>query len=64
MSARQRSITVRGVVPGAYQIELDAAPYGGFPYVHDRFAIIDSELLHFGSTVGGLHPDVSAATRE
>ncbi len=34
-----------------------------FPYVHDRFAIIDSELWHFGSTVGGLHNDVNAATR-
>jgi len=34
-----------------------------FPYVHDRFAIIDNELWHFGATVGGLHGDVSAATR-
>lgn len=34
-----------------------------FPYVHDRFAIIDDELWHFGATVGGLHPLVSAATR-
>ena len=34
-----------------------------FPYVHDRFAIIDDELWHFGATVGGLHQDVNAATR-
>jgi hypothetical protein len=34
-----------------------------FPYVHDRFAIIDSELWHFGATVGGLHSLVNAATR-
>jgi hypothetical protein len=34
-----------------------------FPYVHDRFAIIDSELWHFGATVGGLHHDLSVATR-
>ena len=34
-----------------------------FPYVHDRFAIVDDELWHFGATVGGLHPDVSAASR-
>jgi hypothetical protein len=34
-----------------------------FPYVHDRFAIIDNELWHFGATVGGLHSLVNAATR-
>lgn len=34
-----------------------------FPYVHDRFAVIDDELWHFGATVGGLHSKVSAATR-
>lgn len=31
--------------------------------VHDRYALIDSELWHFGSTVGGGHPDLSCATR-
>lgn len=34
-----------------------------FPYVHDRFAVIDNELWHFGATVGGLHYQVNAATR-
>jgi len=34
-----------------------------FPYVHDRFAIIDDELWHFGATVGGFHHAVNAATR-
>jgi hypothetical protein len=34
-----------------------------FPYVHDRFAIIDSELWHFGATVGGFHDRVNAASR-
>jgi len=34
-----------------------------FPYVHDRFAIIDDELWHFGATVGGLHEHVNAVTR-
>ena len=34
-----------------------------FPYIHDRFAIIDDELWHFGATVGGLHDQVNAATR-
>ena len=31
--------------------------------IHDRFAIIDNELWHFGATVGGLHPGLNAASR-
>lgn len=34
-----------------------------FDYIHDRFAIIDDELWHFGATVGGFHSLVSAASR-
>ncbi len=30
---------------------------------HDRFAVVDSELWHFGSTVGGAQPQFSAVTR-
>ena len=44
-------------------IEVNFALVKHFPYVHDRFAIIDDELWHFGATVGGLHPDVSATSR-
>lgn len=33
------------------------------PFVHDRFAVVDDELWHFGATVGGLHHKVNAATR-
>lgn len=36
---------------------------GGCAGVHDRYALIDHELWHFGSTVGGGHPDLSTATR-
>lgn len=32
-------------------------------FLHDRFAIVDDELWHFGATVGGFHADVSAASR-
>ncbi|MDR3392771.1 MAG: hypothetical protein P4L77_13670 [Sulfuriferula sp.] len=32
-------------------------------FIHDRFAIVDDELWHFGATVGGLHASVSAASR-
>lgn len=31
--------------------------------IHDRFAIVDDELWHFGGTAGGFHADVSAASR-
>lgn len=31
--------------------------------VHDRFAIVDDEFWHFGATVGGLYPGLSAASR-
>lgn len=30
--------------------------------VHDRFAVIDYDLWHFGSTVGGAHPKLSATS--
>ncbi|MDR2265432.1 MAG: hypothetical protein LBE93_18575 [Enterobacter asburiae] len=34
-----------------------------FNYVHDRFAIVDNELWHFGGTVGGYMTKVSAVSR-
>ena len=30
---------------------------------HDRFAVVDNDLWHFGSTVGGGHPKFSAVTK-
>ena len=33
-----------------------------FPFLHDRFAIVDDDLWHFGSTVGGGHPGLTAAS--
>lgn len=32
-------------------------------FIHDRFAIVDDELWHFGGTAGGFQADVSAASR-
>lgn len=32
-------------------------------FIHDRFAIVDDELWHFGGTIGGFHAAVSAASR-
>ncbi|WP_233594490.1 MULTISPECIES: hypothetical protein [Pseudomonas syringae group] len=34
-----------------------------FNHIHDRFAIIDDELWHFGATVGGFHRGVNAVSR-
>ena len=48
---------------GMAKIEIRFTLGTKFPYVHDRFAIIDNELWHFGATVGGLHNLVNAATR-
>lgn len=48
---------------GMAKIEIRFSLGRDFPYVHDRFAIIDNELWHFGATVGGLHNLVNAATR-
>ena len=33
-----------------------------FPFLHDRFAIVDEGLWHFGSTVGGGHPGLTAVS--
>ena len=33
-----------------------------FPFLHDRFAIVDGALWHFGSTVGGGHSGLTAAS--
>ena len=33
-----------------------------YPYLDDRFAIVDGALWHFCSTVGGGHPGLTAAT--
>ena len=33
-----------------------------FPFLHDRFAIVDGGLWHFGSTVGGGHRGLTAVS--
>jgi hypothetical protein len=48
---------------GTAKVDIKFSLNREFPYVHDRFAIIDNELWHFGATVGGLHNLVNAATR-
>ena len=61
-----RALAIKQGVPrrsGEPRIEIKFTLQKDFPYVHDRFAIIDDELWHFGATVGGLHHHVNAATR-
>ena len=48
-----------GTVEVRWRGSLDKRHY---PYPHDRFAIVDGALWHFGSTVGGGHPGLTAAT--
>jgi hypothetical protein len=48
---------------GIVTIEINFNLKRDFGYVHDRFAIVDDELWHFGATVGGLHEELNAATR-
>ncbi|MFC1482227.1 hypothetical protein ACFL51_00315 [Myxococcota bacterium] len=35
----------------------------GEPRLHDRYAVVDGELWHFGSTVGGAHPSLTTFSR-
>lgn len=62
----ERAATINQCAPrrqGATTIQIRFSLGREFPYVHDRFAIIDNELWHFGATVGGLHNLVNAVTR-
>lgn len=52
----------RAKVDAPLKVEISFA-FKDFDYIHDRFAIIDEELWHFGATVGGFHRDVNAASR-
>lgn len=55
-------IELRGKLGTPINIELSFS-LKDFNYIHDRFAIVDDELWHFGATVGGFHRDVNAASR-
>lgn len=44
-------------------IQINTRLTRSFNYIHDRFAIVDDELWHFGATVGGFHASVNAASR-
>lgn len=60
---RATQINRAGPYNSGHVIEVQFTLKKNFPYIHDRFAIIDDELWHFGATVGGLHEHVNAATR-
>jgi hypothetical protein len=48
---------------GLCKIEIRFTLQQNFPFVHDRFGIIDDELWHFGAAAGGLHHLVNATSR-
>jgi hypothetical protein len=49
--------------PMKCSIQISTRLTQNFDYIHDRFAIVDDELWHFGATVGGFHASVNAASR-
>lgn len=49
--------------PKQCSIQVNTRLKQDFDYIHDRFAIVDDELWHFGATVGGFHASVNAASR-
>lgn len=49
--------------PVLCNIEINTRLNQKFECIHDRFAIVDDELWHFGATVGGFHSKLSAASR-
>lgn len=49
--------------PGGVEVQWRAKlDKHSFPFLRDRFAIVDDDLWHFGSTVGGGHPGLTAAS--
>lgn len=40
----------------------NALQRSSYPFLHDRFAVVDDALWHFGATVGGGHPSLNAAS--
>ena len=56
---RNMNSQINGTAEVHWNIGLDKR---SFPYLHDRFAVIDNALWHFGSTVGGGHRGLTAAS--
>ena len=46
-----------------YKISVYAIPEQPLYEIHDRFAVLDDEIWHFGGTVGGINPQLTAYSR-
>ncbi|MBP3819166.1 MAG: hypothetical protein J6H31_12790 [Butyrivibrio sp.] len=46
-----------------YKISVYAIPTQPLYEIHDRFAVLDDEIWHFGGTVGGINPQLTAYSR-
>ena len=58
-----RNMNKDRVEPGKVEVRWSASlDKHVFPFLHDRFAIVDVALWHFGSTVGGGHPGLTSAS--
>jgi hypothetical protein len=62
LAARERAINGWVRRQAGMTIQVRFSLRREFPYVHDRFAIVDDDLWHFGATVGGLHHQVNAVS--
>jgi hypothetical protein len=62
----QREAEINKATPRREQkckIDIRTHLTSAFDHIHDRFAIVDDELWHFGGTAGGFHASVSASSR-
>jgi hypothetical protein len=59
---KKRLRRTKRIMPGG-TIDMRCWTRGAPPHIHDRFAVTDHELWHFGGTVGGLHQDLTAVSR-
>ncbi len=65
MSLREREELITAELSGVSRprVEWRVVPDSRrYPFAHDRFCIVDDELIHFGGTVGGATPQLTAAT--
>ncbi len=47
---------------GSVNVQWRKLDGNSYPFLHDRFAVVDDALWHFGATVGGGHPGLNAAS--
>lgn len=54
---------LKKICKAQFSIALYAIPKGPLYEIHDRFAVLDDEIWHFGGTVGGINAQLTAYSR-